>query len=79
MTAKAIEKAQLCFATWFRIFLHASLERYGDRLANCQPVSFPGARGRVDPNRATPVATIEGIVEIVLLDGRTGTARFLLA
>ena len=46
-------------------------ERYGDWLANCQPDNFPDARGRVHPNRATPVATIEGIVEIVLL--LTGT------
>ena len=46
-------------------------ERYGNWLANCQPDNFPDARGRVHPNRATPVATIEGIVEIVLL--LTGT------
>ncbi len=42
-------------------------ERYGDRCTNCALVSFADARGRIDPNRKTPAATIEGIVEIVLL------------
>ena len=42
-------------------------ERHGDRFTNCESVNFPDGRGRTDPNRTTPVATIEGIVEVVLL------------
>ena len=30
-------------------------------------LNFPDARGRIDPKRVTPVATLEGLVEIVLL------------
>ena len=42
-------------------------QRYGDWWANCPPFNLPDSQGRVHPNRPTPVTTIEGIVEIVLL------------
>ena len=47
-------------------------ERYGDGSPICGPVSFRDSRGRVNPNK-TPVTTIEGIVEVVLL--LTGTRQ----
>ena len=37
-------------------------ERYGDRSTNCRPVSFADSRGRVDPNRKTPVADALGML-----------------
>jgi hypothetical protein len=42
-------------------------ERYSDCCANCTTVSFRDSRGRVHPNRETPVADVKGVVEIVLL------------
>ncbi len=41
-------------------------EHYGDGLANCQPIRFLDSIGRLSRNE-TPVATLEGLVEIVLL------------
>ena len=47
--------------------LRRLLEQYGkDRLAICKSVRFRDSRGRLGSNE-TPVATLEGIVEIVLL------------
>ena len=41
-------------------------ERHGDGLANCQPIRFRDLTGRLNRNE-TPAASIEGVVEIVLL------------
>ena len=49
-------------------------ERYGDGSPICGPVSFRDSRGRVNPNK-TPVTTIEGIVEVVLLLTGTKAAK----
>ena len=42
-------------------------ERYGDRCAICTPVSFRDTRGRIDPNRKTPVADAKNIVKVIMV------------
>ena len=41
--------------------------KYGDCCATCTTVNFADSRGRVDPNRQTPVADAQNIVKIILL------------
>ena len=40
-------------------------DTYGDRWAICPPVNFADSRGRVDPNRKTPVANAPTIVRLI--------------
>ena len=42
-------------------------ERYDDRSPIWRPVNFADSRGRMDPNRQTPVADAQNIIKIILL------------
>ena len=42
-------------------------DTYGDRYAICIPANFADSQGRFDPNRKTPVADAQNIIQIILL------------